>query len=139
MTQLVVDASVAAKWIFPEEHSEAAGRLLGRDWDLWAPDLIWAETGNITWKKHRRGEVSREAAGIILQDFRRFPLQIHPSQNLVEVAWDLAAGLDRSFYDSLYLALAIHQGCFMVTADGRLYNALKSASVRLPILWVEDV
>ncbi|HSK80576.1 MAG TPA: type II toxin-antitoxin system VapC family toxin [Thermoanaerobaculia bacterium] len=139
MTKLVVDASVAAKWVFPEEHSEAAGRLLTGNRELWAPDLIWAETGNIAWKKHRRGEVSEEAARTILLDFRRFPLQTHPSEKLLAAAWELATGLDRSFYDSLYLALALHQGCFMVTADRRLYNALTNVPVRLPVVWVGDV
>lgn len=139
MTTLVVDASVVAKWVFPEEHSEAAGRLLTGSLELCAPDLIWAETGNIAWKKHRRGEVSKEAARTILVDFRRFPLQIYPSERLLAAAWELATVLDRSFYDSLYLALALHQGCFMVTADRRFYNALMNAPVRLPVMWVGDL
>jgi predicted nucleic acid-binding protein len=44
----------------------------------------------------------------------------------------------RSVYDALYVALALQEGCQLVTADGRLYNALRPV---LPdtMLWVGDL
>ena len=45
----VVDASVAAKWLVPEADSPLAEALL--DDDLLAPDLLFAEVGNILWNK----------------------------------------------------------------------------------------
>jgi predicted nucleic acid-binding protein len=140
LTRIVVDASVAVKWLLPEVHSDAARRLLVREGtELWAPDLIWAEVGNTLWKKIRRGEVPAETASELQEKFRRFPLRIHPSQSLGGTAWILARDFDRSFYDSLYLALALHRACPFVTADRKLYNALERNTAREILVWVEDV
>jgi predicted nucleic acid-binding protein len=51
----------------------------------------------------------------------------------------IAERFGRSFYDSLYLALAKAEGYPFVTADKKLYNALKSGSLKKYILWVEDI
>ncbi len=139
MTRFVVDASVVVKWVMPEEHSESAARLLSEELELWAPDLLWPESGNILWKKWLRQELSEEKVPSLLQTLQSFPLNILPSERLVEEAWEIARDFRRSFYDSLYLALAIYQECPMVTADRRLYNAVGGASSRLPILWIEDI
>ncbi|MEK6604283.1 MAG: type II toxin-antitoxin system VapC family toxin, partial [Nitrospirota bacterium] len=66
MTRLVVDASVAVKWLVPEIHADAARRILSPNNELLAPDLIWAEVGNVIWKKWRCGEVPGHAAGDLL-------------------------------------------------------------------------
>lgn len=139
MNKAVVDASVIAKWSFPEEFSKTALRLLNSDRELWVPDFIWAEIGNIVWKKWLRNEIGADDGSGILLGFRRFPLSVFPSERLLEVAWEIARDFRRSVYDSLYLALALHQKCPMVTADRRLYNAVGGASSRLPILWVEEI
>jgi predicted nucleic acid-binding protein len=118
-------------------HSGAALRLLRSENILLAPDLLWAEAGNILWKKRRRGELKDDPAVSILADLRRLPLQIHSSQDLSETAWHIASSHDRSFYDSLYIALSDHQACPLVTADSKLFNTLRHL---VPgILWVEDV
>ena len=138
MTRLVVDANVAIKWLLPEEHSEAAYSLLGRGFDLRAPDLLWAESGNILWKKWRRQELTSEDVAELLPDLRRFPLRVIPCEPLCDLAWDVARRFERSFYDSLYLALAVSDSCPLVTADLRLYNALRNAS-DFDLLWIGDV
>lgn len=139
MSRFVVDASVAVKWLLPEIHSEDAERLLEKGVELSAPDLIRAEVGNIVWKRWRRGEIPLERARFVFQVFQGYPLDILSSETLMDEAWEIAQSLNRSFYDSLYLALAFYQECPMVTADRRLYNAIKGGSSDLPILWVEDV
>ena len=139
MTQLVVDASVAIKWVVPEIHSEAAVRLLGRDQEMLAPDLLWSECGNTLWKKWRRQELSTAEVGALLQTLRRFPLRIFPSESLYASAWEIAQRFDRSFYDSLYVALSAGGSCPLVTADLRLYNALQGKSAEFELIWVEDL
>jgi len=137
LTRLVVDASVAVKWFLPEPHSEEALRLLDGGRELLVPDLLWAEVGNVLWKRWRQGELPEEAAAGILQDLRKLPLSVHASEEIAGIAWSFATRLGRSFYDSLYLALAANQSCSMVTADRRLWNAVGSA---VPFLiWVEDI
>lgn len=138
MRHLVVDASVVIKWFVPEVHAEAARRLLREDVELFAPDLLRAEVGNVLWKKRRSGEIDEATGRAILADLRRFPVQIVDSDTFLEAAWELAVRLDRSFYDSLYLALAHSLGYPLVTADLRLYNSLKATPNDMDLLWVED-
>jgi predicted nucleic acid-binding protein len=137
LKRFVVDASVAIKWFVEEPYSAEADRLLSKSSDLWAPDLIWAEAGNILWKKWRRNEISREEARAVLQDLRRFPIRVTSSEQLSDSAWVLAADLSRSFYDSLYMALAVSHSCPMVTADERLWNAVRGKGP--DILWVGEM
>ena len=134
-----MDASVAAKWLLPEIHSEAAHRLLGGGRKLLAPDLLGAEVGNVLWKRWRRGELTAETVAAMLRDFRRLPLTLFPSDLLFEAAWEIAHALRRSFYDSLYLALAMSYRCPLVTADLKLWNALRGGPKGPLLLWVEDL
>ena len=137
MNRLVVDASVAAKWFLPEEHSEAALRLLEEERELLVPDLIWAEVGNTLWKRRQKNEIPDEDARLILQELGRFNLVVHSSQDLADSAWTIASRWKRSFYDSLYIALSESESCPMVTADRRLFNALSAAWPNLR--WVADI
>jgi predicted nucleic acid-binding protein len=139
LRRVVVDASVVVKWRFPEPYADAAIRLLERGREIWTPDLIWAELGNTTWKKWRRNEIDEAAALDILRSFQTLPLLVFSSKLLATTAWVFAHTFNRSFYDSLYLALAAHQDCPMVTADRRLYNAIRQASPEFSILWVEEL
>ena len=138
MTRLIVDASVAIKWVVPEEHSEEAYSLLAEGRDLRSPDLLWAESGNILWKKWRRKELTSQEVGELLTELRRYPLRILPAEPLCDLAWEVAQRFDRSFYDSLYLALAVSDSCPFVTADRRLYNALRTAP-DFDLIWIGDV
>jgi predicted nucleic acid-binding protein len=137
--KVIVDASVAVQWFVEESYSASAKRLLLEGNELLAPDLIHSELGNVLWKKWRRGEVSEGEARTILNVFQQFPVQIYPSGSLSEAAWEFAYILERSFYDSLYLALAALHDCPLATADRRLYNALGSSSAAPALIWVEEI
>ena len=138
MRRLVVDASVAIKWFVPEVHHEAARWLLREGFELLSPDLVRAEVGNVLWKKWRKGELSAGEAVAILRDFGRFPLRIRTSESLMKGAWAVAERFGRSFYDSLYVALAVETESSLMTADSRLYNTLRDAALADNLLWVED-
>ena len=120
--KLVVDASVAVKWLITEEWTEESRRLLAASIDRHAPDLILAETTNVLWKKARRGEIDphahfREAAN--LPDV----LVLRRSQELFVRASTIALELDHPVYDCIYLACAEAEGVPLVTADRRLRAA----------------
>lgn len=136
-SHLAVDASVVVKWFVEEEFSSQA-RELDRLYDeLIAPDLLIPELGNVFLKKVRRGEMFEERA-------RATPTRIvervalYSSLPLAAGAYDIAFRHQRSFYDSLYVSLALQEDCRLVTADEKLYNALQYA---LPdtMLWIGDV
>lgn len=138
-TAYVVDASVAVKWFVPEIHSVPALRLLRKRFDLQAPELIQAEFGNILWKKCRAGELDGTTAGEILDNFKRSPLVVHPHGAFMKLAWEIALKHRQTFYDSLYLALAMAEKARMVTADRKFYEALAGTSSGRHLLWIEEV
>jgi predicted nucleic acid-binding protein len=138
-TAYVVDASVAVKWFVPEIHSGHALRLLRKRFALQAPELIQAEFGNILWKKCRAGEFDGTTAGEILGSFKRSPLVVHPHGALLKLAWEIALKYRQTFYDSLYLALAMTEKARLVTADRKFYDALAGTAVVRHLLWIEDV
>jgi predicted nucleic acid-binding protein len=115
---LVVDASVAVKWVVQEEGTEAALRL--RFNDLVAPELILAECANILWKKAERAELTREAALLSARLLERSGIEFVSLYGLSERTVALAIELGHPAYDCAYLALALARRCRMVTADRRL-------------------
>ena len=138
MSRYVVDASVAVKWFVPEVHTDASRRLLEEGHELVAPDLLLPEVGNIIWKKIRLTEVTLDEGREILRALLAVPFAFHPSETLLEPAFEIANGINRSVYDSLYLALAHFQNCRMVTADRRLHDVVHAGPFADSIRWVED-
>jgi predicted nucleic acid-binding protein len=128
---LVVDASVAAQWVLHEPGREEALTLLedyrmGR-LRLAAPRLIVYEIGSVLWKKQQRGELSDSQSEKAYSLFlAHCPMIVEP-EGIAESALRLATAHRRTFYDSLYLALALGLGCELITADRKLYNALHPA------------
>jgi predicted nucleic acid-binding protein len=136
---LVVDANVVIKWHVSEVHSDAARRLLQDEAPvLHVPDLLFPEVGNILWKKIRRGELTEEKARGIARLVTVAPLEVHASAPLWEAALEIAVHTGRSVYDSLYVALAVQMDSRLVTADEKLFNALKDGPLGARVLWVED-
>lgn len=128
MIPLVVDASVACKWFLPENGTEKAQSLLGGDFNLMAPDLLWTEVANVFWKIHRRKAMSGFDAETLLIDLQQHAVTIHPSASLVLPAFRIAVQHDRTIYDSLYVALAEREGATLVTDDRRLVNSLANSA-----------
>ena len=115
----VIDASVAVKWLAPEPDSPLAEVLL--DDELIVPDLLFAEVGNILWKKQLRGEMTDEATRVGARFLLQVPLEVHDSAALLTDALALALRLQHPAYDCFYLALAQRVDAPLVTADRRLH------------------
>ncbi|MEM1041186.1 MAG: type II toxin-antitoxin system VapC family toxin [Bacteroidota bacterium] len=139
MSLVVVDASVAAKWLFEEEHSEAAARLRAPGFDLHAPDFVQVELVNLVAKNERRGILTHAEAHDAARLVHALPLQSYAWQDLLGPAFELAIETKRSVYDCLYLALADALGGALVTADRKFYDALQATSRAARLLWVEDI
>lgn len=137
MSRVVIDASVAVKWFLPEIHAEAAWRYLDDDFERVAPDLLYAECGNVIWKRARRSELSEEQVDKALRALYTVPIESHPSGRLLESAYQAARALDRTVYDALYLVLAREQNCPLITADRRFYEAVATSPLASHIRWVE--
>ena len=127
MTNLVIDASVAIKWVVGEPGTDEALAL--RRHNLYAPDLLVAECANVLWKKVRRTEHFPDEAHAAAHLLERADLQLEPSRRLLRRATELAIALDHPAYDCLYLALADSLACAFITADDRLRQRTASADL----------
>lgn len=125
------------KWLLPEEDQARALQIrkLYSDGVLTviAPGLITAEIGNVLWKYVAKGLLTgSEAERAFLRFHQDAPL-LRDSPLFDATALQLAIQYKRTFYDSLYLALALHHKCELITADGRFVQAMQPLfpSVRL--------
>jgi predicted nucleic acid-binding protein len=120
---LVVDASVAIKWIVDEPGSDQALAL--RDRDLAAPALLRVEAANVLRTLAARGVVEAGEARDLFRFLRTAPVLIVEHDDALEDrALDLALDLNHSVYDCLYLALAERMGRLLVTADRRFLGVV---------------
>ncbi len=122
--RLVIDASVAVKWLVDEAGSDAALALQGHD--LMAPALLRIEAANVLRTLAARGALSPAAAADLFALLQEAPLAIADTDDALErLAMTLALDLGHPVYDCLYLALALRTGRSLVTADDRFLRAIE--------------
>ena len=129
---VVVDTSLAIKWVLNEPDSDKALALLNQ-WNangvvMIAPSLLSFEAANAFYKNFRKGKITLiqaqraiEAAlaiGIVLE-FSEKP-SLHLKALELTERYKLPAA-----YDAHYLALAERENCELWTADMRFWNAIK--------------
>lgn len=118
---IVVDASVAVKWLLPEPGSEAAMELLrGRD-ILVAPELIRVEVASAVTRRFRRGELSaddsKEVVRLWMDVLKEGVVQVQANLDDLREAANLAVDLRHPIYDCIYLAVARRNAARLITAD----------------------
>lgn len=126
MRTLVVDASIAIKWVVEEEGTSNA-LAIRRQAKLLAPELLVAECANILWKKVQRRELLQDEANLAARLLQASEVELVTSRTLLEPSTRLAIEIDHPAYDCVYLSLAIQQDCPFVTADTRLLRKLGEA------------
>jgi predicted nucleic acid-binding protein len=129
---LVVDASVAAAWVLPDESSAATDALLNRMAIEGAavPDLLWHELRNIFLMAARRGRLPATEVAPSLLRLRRLPVETVPVAASGDAAITaLAAKRSLTAYDAAYLQLAIDRGLPLATADKALREAAPAEGV----------
>jgi predicted nucleic acid-binding protein len=118
---IVVDASVAIKWVVREADSDEATAL--RNEQLIAPVLWLAEVSNVLWRRVRIGDITTDEARARLSELLKAPVASLPMEPYLDRALQLATELAHPIYDCIYLALALHQNTHVVTADARFAAA----------------
>lgn len=123
---LVLDCSVAAKWVLPEPDRGAARRLFDRyasgEISLIAPDLLMAEFASLLAKRARRKQLSAQQAERAFELMLRIAPRLVETRSLVPAGLRLSLRYGVSVWDSIYLALAVQRNCSVVTADRRLFR-----------------
>jgi predicted nucleic acid-binding protein len=126
---LVIDASIAVKWVV-QEHGTAEALVLRQKAKLIAPELLIAECANILWKKVQRGELLKDEALLAARLLQGAEIELLPTRFLFEAATRMSIEIDHPAYDCLYLALALEKKCQFVTADERLLRKLHQGRQR---------
>jgi predicted nucleic acid-binding protein len=115
----VVDASVLVELLSDGPYADVTEeRLDAEEYTLWAPHLIDAEVGHALRRGVRLGQFTADAAGRALWEVDELPVERVEHELLIHVAWGLRDNF--SFYDGLYVALALMLDEPLLTFDARL-------------------
>jgi predicted nucleic acid-binding protein len=129
---VVVDASIAIKWIINETDSSTALALLAnwtdKGFDVYAPALLAYEVTNALYRRVRKGDIpfadARRGLTEIIFKVVEFDFSENPDFNIRAMELGQEFGLPAT-YDSHYLALAERRGCELWTADLRMWNSIR--------------
>ncbi len=125
---LVIDASVALKWVLDEPDSHFAEALVRSSEDLLVPDFWLGEATNVLWLQVRRKLMTAQEAREGLALLRA---QIEPTPtadlDLHDVALEIGLAINHSPYDTLYVAFALAMGAAaVVVADGSFVKSMRN-------------
>jgi predicted nucleic acid-binding protein len=129
---LVLDASVAASWAFPDETDARAGIAFERIRTEHAlvPAIWWFEIRNTLVVNERRKRIAEAQTKSFLRNLHLHP--IHTDRQPDEAAvLRIARTYRLSVYDAAYLELAQREGLPLATLDSALSRAARAESVRL--------
>jgi predicted nucleic acid-binding protein len=140
----VLDASVTATWLLPDEHTEASRRayacLRASTVEAHAPDLWLWECGNIIANGVKRSRIEPADAMLMwsVLDAVRTRVELaalEPAQTRACLVLAIDSGL--SVYDSAYLWLAMSLKLPLLTHDDRLARA--AAQQKVEVLTLESL
>jgi predicted nucleic acid-binding protein len=140
---VVVDASVAVKWVLDEEFTQQARHLL-RDsvrLPILAPAHLTSEVTNALYQRVRTTDptkrISAAEAQEALTQFLRFRIALRAEPELYQQALRFAQTYRLSqIYDSLYIVLAQLTQTKLWTADQRLVHAVATSAPW--VRWIGD-
>ncbi len=129
---IVLDASIAAAWCFPDEQAEAAERVLDDLSRLGGviPGIFSYEISNVLIVNERRGRIDQTES-------TRFLMRLRSLRLMQDVAHDedavmaLARKHGLSAYDAAYLETALRRGDSLATLDKNLAKAAAVEGVDL--------
>lgn len=122
MTERVIDTSVLAHALIGKTPDAARLRRLLQGTECHAPHLIDAELGNVLRRRTRAGDITPDQALTALGAARDvIDVRYSHAGTLAKLAWTWRDNL--SFYDALYVALAVRLGLPLVTGNVRLTRA----------------
>jgi predicted nucleic acid-binding protein len=135
--KLVLDASVALKWVLPEADSDRAIALQTNYetgvHDLIAPDTFPVEVAHSLARAERRGLIHPPEALLRFQQLALTLPRLHSYLAVLPRALEIASQARIGVYDCLYVALAEREGCPLVTADQRLVNTFEGQFSVVPL------
>jgi predicted nucleic acid-binding protein len=123
---IVIDASVAVKWLVPEPGDAQARTYLHGNERMVAPSIVRVEVANAVIRLFREKRlpenVARTACGLWDTLLADHVLHLIPNEELYPAALALAFQVGHSLPDCLYLAAGKSSGFKIVTADEPMYK-----------------
>ena len=138
MRTLVVDASVALKWLVLEDMSDVAKELYGAGDHLVAPRLITTEIANALVRKTMQGTLTPQEAKYHFNSLPQFLPDLMDVDELIEPAFDNACTLRHPIYDLLYLEAARMFDTQLVTADRRFVARIAGTDLARHVTLLSD-
>jgi len=128
----VLDASIAACWILPDEHNAKADISLDALENARAsvPEIWDYEVRNLLIVNERRGRISADATASGLAFLSTLPIDIARNAHM-EAILDVARRHRLTFYDAAYLELAMRKKMPLATLDSALIAAVRAAGIEL--------
>ena len=128
----VLDASVTASWHFPDERNADADRVMRALLDDVAlvPTHWWYEIRNVMLLGERRQRTTIEQTTSFLEWISGMPIRLMPLPSDGDVL-TIARRYRLTFYDAIYLGLALRERIALATFDSELVSAAQAAGVRL--------
>ena len=132
MSVFVLDASVTAAWLFDDEEEPRADAALTRTASetAFVPQLWHLEVRSALLAAERRGRIRVDEVEERLRFLAELPIKTDTELNL-GMALALARKRHLSFYDALYLELALRHRGAMATLDAALARAASAEGVPL--------
>jgi predicted nucleic acid-binding protein len=141
---VVIDASVTAAWLLPDQHDEAAAQVYARvrssTIDVHAPQSWLWQCGDVIANAVRHGRVAPDDAMLmwsVLDAVRTRVEFATPEPNQVRACLALAVDHALTLHDAAYLWLAMSLKLPLLTHDERLAAAAARQSV--PTLRLQDL
>ena len=132
-TPLVVDASVALKWVVTEAGSDQAATLLtgmaSGELSLLAPEHLLGEVGNGLRKRVAQGILSADDALAAFDAIVALELEFFAGPQRWVPCLRAALDWQLTTYDALYVQLALDLDAELITADLRLAETARSQSL----------
>ncbi len=128
----VVDASVTAAWLMPDEQNELAEHVFEMLIDDTAivPAIWWFETRNLLIINERRNRIAVERREGLLTLLSELPVQLDRAPDEVRIM-ALARQHSLTVYDAAYLELAARMDIPLATLDRRLEAAATAEKIAL--------
>lgn len=133
-SDIIVDASATAAWMFDDENSpyadtvfdrvKTSGALVPRFWHI--------EMRNVLLSGERRNRIATRQADQHLANLLALPLRTDDGLDLA-AAFILSRAYGLSFYDAIYLELARRRNAMLATLDGRLTRAANAEGLFLVV------
>ena len=129
--EVIIDASVVAKWFFPDESGTSSALRLKEDFvkrelSIAVPLLIYYEVGNLLKTAIKALRIDRNKAFKAYEGFFELDFAVYSEKQLMKFALTKAEELDISVYDSSYITLAQYLQIPFYTGDETLLRKAKS-------------